>query len=232
MSSSIIPICRILGALQRDEEIGIVERHLGLVPSNEAEGAEEWIEAIRRRIAEQVDLERLVAIAEMAPQPERASQSRDAARGGWHRRYASALPATLHSVSITPTICARFVAGGAELVPFSPLADAEPPAVDALFLGGGFPEIHMRELESNRSMRQGIAAFIAEGGRVYAECGGLMYLAERHPLERASVVPWSARSRPRSRCVRSRSGGAMSGCAKRTPSPGRATRTPDRDFSP
>ncbi len=66
--------------------------------------------------------------------------------------------------------------GGAELVPFSPLSDSELPSVDALFLGGGFPEYRMAELEANHSMRQRIGEFISDGGPVYAECGGLMYL--------------------------------------------------------
>jgi cobyrinic acid a,c-diamide synthase len=68
--------------------------------------------------------------------------------------------------------------GGAELVPFSPIADLEPPTVDGFFLGGGFPEYRMDELERNRTMREAIAAFVTRGGPVYAECGGLMYLCK------------------------------------------------------
>jgi cobyrinic acid a,c-diamide synthase len=68
--------------------------------------------------------------------------------------------------------------GGAELVPFSPTSDPEPPDVDGFFLGGGFPEYRMAELEANDSMRASMAAFVARGGPVYAECGGLMYLCK------------------------------------------------------
>jgi cobyrinic acid a,c-diamide synthase len=66
---------------------------------------------------------------------------------------------------------------GAELVPFSPIADARLPEVDALFLGGGFPECFMKELEANRSMRESIRNAIEAGLPAYAECGGLMVLA-------------------------------------------------------
>lgn len=196
----------VLGVLHRDDEIGIAERHLGLMPSNEAEGAEDWIDAICRRTVEQVDLERLLALAETAPQPAlsaavlpsgvinsaaplRIGIARDAAFGFYY-----------------PDDLRALAAGGAELIAFSPLADAAPPAVDALFLGGGFPETHMRELESNRTMRQGIATFIAEGRPVYAECGGLMYLCdgltwrgERRAMVGALKAEVEMRPRPQGR---------------------------------
>jgi cobyrinic acid a,c-diamide synthase len=56
------------------------------------------------------------------------------------------------------------------------LHDPCPPEVDGIFLGGGFPETAMEALEANRSMRRAMAGFIEEGGPVYAECGGLIYL--------------------------------------------------------
>jgi cobyrinic acid a,c-diamide synthase len=67
-------------------------------------------------------------------------------------------------------------AAGAELIEFSPVRDAEMPAADGLFIGGGFPEYRMRELGANRTMRASIRDFIEAGGPAYAECGGLMYL--------------------------------------------------------
>ena len=60
---------------------------------------------------------------------------------------------------------------------FSPIADAQLPQVDALFLGGGFPECFMRELEANTGMRESVRQAIEAGLPAYAECGGLMYLA-------------------------------------------------------
>ncbi len=66
---------------------------------------------------------------------------------------------------------------GATLVPFDTLNDPELPAVDGLFIGGGFPEMFMDELQANTRLRARIAAAVEAGLPVYAECGGLMYLA-------------------------------------------------------
>jgi cobyrinic acid a,c-diamide synthase len=78
---------------------------------------------------------------------------------------------------------------GAELVFWSPVADREPPDVDALYLGGGYPEVHARALGANRSMREAVKAFAAAGHPVYAECGGLLYLAEALEDETGTIQP-------------------------------------------
>jgi TusE/DsrC/DsvC family sulfur relay protein len=66
---------------------------------------------------------------------------------------------------------------GAEIVPINTLRDAVLPNLDGLFIGGGFPEMFMAELEANKSMRASICDAIQSGLPTYAECGGLMYLA-------------------------------------------------------
>ena len=68
-------------------------------------------------------------------------------------------------------------AAGAEIVPFDTLRDARLPEVDALFLGGGFPEVLAAELEANAPMRAQVREAVESGMPVHAECGGLMYLA-------------------------------------------------------
>ncbi len=67
---------------------------------------------------------------------------------------------------------------GAEIVNFSPIGDRQLPDVDGLYFGGGYPEAFARELSSNDAMLSAIRGFALRGGVVYAECGGLMYLAD------------------------------------------------------
>jgi len=71
-----------------------------------------------------------------------------------------------------------FASAGAELVPFDALHDPYLPKVDGLFIGGGFPETQMAKLSTNESMRSNIREAINNGMPTYAECGGLMYLAQ------------------------------------------------------
>ena len=166
---------RVAGAVPRNDAVQIEERHLGLMPSNEADAAQKRIDSIAEHVAGHVDLDALLEISrsgqttEMAPQdraaqiqlsPEvRIAYARDAAFGFYY-------PDDLESMS----------RAGAELIPFDTLNDAKLPDADGLFIGGGFPETAMSALESNRSMRASIKAFIEKGGPAYAECGGLMYL--------------------------------------------------------
>jgi len=67
---------------------------------------------------------------------------------------------------------------GAELVMFSPLGDDTLPLADALYLPGGYPELHFQELEANEAIKVSIRAFHAEGRAIIAECGGMLYLLE------------------------------------------------------
>ncbi|MFP4494390.1 MAG: cobyrinate a,c-diamide synthase [Halochromatium sp.] len=176
----------VLGALPRSAELAIEERHLGLIPSNEAMAVETTIEAIHRAVVATVDVERVLELAERAPAPPSETASRAPAWPRPEARIASGETAVRIGIAqdevfgfYYPDDLAGLARAGAELVPFSPLADAALPAVDGLILGGGFPESRMAELEANRSMRESIAAFIADGGVAYAECGGLMYLCQR-----------------------------------------------------
>jgi len=92
---------------------------------------------------------------------------------------------------------------GAELTSWSPLADVALPAVDGLYLGGGYPELHGATLVANKPMVEAVRAFAAAGRPIYAECGGLMYLAEAiedldgvtHAM--VGILPATVRMRPR-----------------------------------
>ena len=181
---------KVLGEVSRDPKLQIEERHLGLIPANEASVAEKQIAYIRDRIAAEVDLDAFMAAAQQAPilpnsaaqttsrlsengPPVRLAIARDAAFGFYY-------PADLDALRQR----------GVELCFFSPLSDTALPACDALFLGGGFPETHMLALEANRSMRDSIHNALEEGLPAYAECGGLMYLSRsiRWGNEQAAMV--------------------------------------------
>lgn len=166
----------VVGAVPRLKELNITERHLGLIPSNEATDTKNIISKIASVIEEHVDLDLFIKIASTAEEfPETNYQisteqkpvtlkvgiARDAAFGFYY-------PGDLNT----------FRAEGVELVEFDALKDKTLPDVDALFIGGGFPESWMNELEANTSLRQQIKEAIESGLPAYAECGGLMYLSQ------------------------------------------------------
>jgi cobyrinic acid a,c-diamide synthase len=189
----------VLGALHEDASVLIAERHLGLVPSNEAREAVERIDALARFVAAGVDLERLLAVTQV-PQPAGVAEPHRAPRpasvaapdsGSVVESLAvppTASPAPAPRVRIAiarneafgfyyPEDLEAFAAAGAELVPFDPLRDRALPPVDGLFVGGGFPEMFGSGLQANRPLRAALRSAIAAGLPTYAECGGLMYLA-------------------------------------------------------
>ncbi|OOZ43040.1 cobyrinate a,c-diamide synthase [Solemya elarraichensis gill symbiont] len=166
----------IVGAVPRDQRLSIDERHLGLMPSNEHQAAQQKIESIREVIEAHTDLDKIIDIASSVVNPAQQEQSaevvaeaggdvvtigvaRDAAFGFY---YAEDLQA--------------FLAAGASIEYYDTINDKSLPDVDALFIGGGFPESAMQGLEANKSMRAAISDFIESGKPAYAECGGLMYL--------------------------------------------------------
>ena len=164
----------VLGAVQHDERMTILERHLGLMPSNESAAPQERIDEIASLVAAQVDLDAVLAVARRAgplPASARAPDAAPAARVrvGIARDAAFGFyyPGDLQALS----------EAGAELVAFDALRDKRLPQVDGLFIGGGFPETHMDALAANAPLRTDVRNAIETGLPAYAECGGLMYLA-------------------------------------------------------
>ncbi|MCW8899556.1 MAG: cobyrinate a,c-diamide synthase [Gammaproteobacteria bacterium] len=166
----------VIGAVPRLDELNITERHLGLIPSNEATNTIDVIAKIAAVIEKYVNLDLLLKIAATAkPLPAtlyslntqqkpislKVGIARDAAFGFYY-------PGDLNA----------FRAEGVELVEFDTLNDKNLPEVDGLFIGGGFPESWMTELEANVSLRKQIKEQIESGLPAYAECGGLMYLSK------------------------------------------------------
>ena len=167
----------VIGAVHHDKSILIDERHLGLMPSNEAERAKDQVEKLGQRIKDQVDLDVVMNIAQDAPQlqlpaavqekptktntPITIGIARDAAFGFYYPDDIDALSES----NVT-------------LVDIDLIHDNPLPKIYGLFIGGGFPETQMALLEKNTAMRTAIKDAIEDGLPCYAECGGLMYLAK------------------------------------------------------
>ena len=169
----------VLGAVAEDSDLAVAERHLGLMPSNEHAQADALVQRIGQRIAQQVDLTQVRSLAASAPpladpRPTPASFSATCAKTvriglARDRAFGFYYPDDLEALQ----------AAGAELLPFDTLQDAAlPEQLDGLFIGGGFPELFMDQLQANTSLSSQIALAIEDGLPVYAECGGLMYLAQ------------------------------------------------------
>ncbi|HMA08759.1 MAG TPA: cobyrinate a,c-diamide synthase [Ramlibacter sp.] len=164
----------VLGAIAEDPRLALAERHLGLMCSSEVADASQRVAAIGEIVAAQVDLEQVRALAASAGAgpavaPRRAgSQRRDLRIGiARDRAFGFYYPDDLQALE----------AEGATLVPFDTLRDQRLPDLDGLFIGGGFPEACMDELEANVALRAALREAIEDGLPAYAECGGLMYLA-------------------------------------------------------
>ncbi len=167
----------VLGAIGRGPTMEIPERHLGLVPANEAAGADETIARMADIVAASIDLDRLVAVAGTAAGPKAApALAREPAPADAGIRIGIARDAAFGFYY--PDDLEALERAGATLVPFDTLHDAQLPAVDGLFIGGGFPETQMAALQSNRTMRASIRTALAAGLPAYAECGGMMYLSQ------------------------------------------------------
>ncbi len=173
----------ILGIFQREKDIELPSRHLGLVPTGEV-GAFEQIAARLAEIGERCfDWEKLepsLGFDSAQPMDGRVMVSQEKANGRPQPpdrvRIAIARDAAFNFYY--PDNFEILEAQGAELIFWSPLSDEALPAADGLYFGGGFPEVFATELSKNKAMRLAIRQQIEQGIPTYAECGGLMYLGE------------------------------------------------------
>lgn len=166
---------QVIGVIPKmPDEVEMMERHLGLVPVKEDPALPGKIGVIGAVMEKHVNLDMLLEIAATAPAlepvkpcetlPERAPDVKIGV--AMDRAFTFYYPENL----------AALEANGARIVPFSPLSDPALPEVDALYIGGGFPEIFMEQLAANVAMLADVKSKIEAGMPVYGECGGLMYL--------------------------------------------------------
>ncbi len=172
----------VLGAIARNEQISIDERHLGLIPSYETDEAQRLVDACALAIKEGVDFDKLLSIqadsiadaTPIVPAPMQNPAGDKSDRVGIGVRIGIAKDAAFgfyYQADLE-----AMAQAGAELVPINMLTDTSLPEIDGLFIGGGFPETHINELAKNSSMRTSIHDAIESGLPTYAECGGMMYL--------------------------------------------------------
>jgi cobyrinic acid a,c-diamide synthase len=185
-----------VGAIAHDATLVMAERHLGLVTPADGVLTHDLRDGLRKAVERGVDIDRLralaapLATAELAPRPRAEPRvsiavARDAAFQFYYEENLELLREA-----------------GARLIFWSPIADGEPPDADGLYFGGGYPELHAEALADNGSCRKAVRAFVDRGGPLYAECGGLMYLAEAledgggraHAM--VGVLPSRVRMRP------------------------------------
>ncbi|MCK5192717.1 MAG: cobyrinate a,c-diamide synthase, partial [Desulfobulbaceae bacterium] len=202
----------VLGALPKLDWQNFPERHMGLLPTPEHGWAKDSIEAASQLAERYLDLEALVAVADDAGTLPISAELRESIQ----RPRFSGISALLQQASISPAEAESTLhpdqhirprigiikdsafqfyypenikaleAAGAETIFISPLVNDNIPPVDALYIGGGFPETHARQLAENVTFRQQLKALAQKGLPIYAECGGLMYLGEELILDEKS----------------------------------------------
>jgi cobyrinic acid a,c-diamide synthase len=187
----------VLGYLPRDESLTIPERHLGLVTAEEGPLPESFLSRLSCVLEEKVNIERILAIAQSAQEmtvestsslPFKRSLPFNPPREGSYAPAFSPPQRMIKTVAVArdEAFCFYYQdnfdlirQAGAELLFFSPLRDRSIPAsCEALYLGGGYPELYGPQLSQNASMLGSIRSFIEEGGHVLAECGGFVYLTK------------------------------------------------------
>lgn len=170
----------VVGAIMRDPTLSMPERHLGLVQASEHADLEAHLDRLADMAERSLDIDAILALA--TPMPGDASPAM-AALPPPGQRIALANDAAFSF--LYPHVAAGWRRAGAELVPFSPLADEAPASdCDICWLPGGYPELHAGALASRTRFRAGMIAFAAQKP-VHGECGGFMVLGES--LEVASL---------------------------------------------
>ncbi len=168
-----LPRIPVLGCLPRSDDLVLPERHLGLVQAAEHPDLDRFLDRAAALVAERVDVARLRACAKpwsgarpsrpavpLPPLGQRIAMAADAA-------FAFSYPLVIDG----------WRAAGAEIVPFSPLADEPPDAdADAVYLPGGYPELHAGLIASNHAFLAGVRDAARRGVPVFGECGGYMVL--------------------------------------------------------
>jgi cobyrinic acid a,c-diamide synthase len=166
---------KVLGAVPRDNSLSIRQRHLGLVPFKENNQAISIISRIQACLKTCLDIDTILTIAQHAmPLHQLTSTNVETSKKNIRIGVMCDPVFTFYYTENLEALRNN----GAELVSINSLTDEKLPEIDGLYIGGGFPEFFLEELEANNSLRNHIAGMINHGLPVYAECAGLMYLCK------------------------------------------------------
>lgn len=191
---------KVIGYMLNNPNYAMPSRHLGLIPETEREGVVEMIEQLAEDLKETIDFDLLWALGQtvnldsadiltsftkkLAPYTQLGDYSdltigiaKDQAFSFYYQ----------DNINLLEEL-------GVKLISFSPLKDAELPLADALYFGGGFPELFASQLEANSSMRQAVYRAHSQKFPILAECGGMMYLGEvfndqEESYQMAGIIP-------------------------------------------
>ncbi|MBU1712703.1 MAG: hydrogenobyrinic acid a,c-diamide synthase (glutamine-hydrolyzing), partial [Proteobacteria bacterium] len=183
----------VLGSVPKLNRQSFPERHMGLIPTPEHKWAANSIAAAAEMARKYIDLDKLSQTAFDAPGLTPAGSTEEI----WEKKNADSATAfkIKPRIGIIRDSAFQFyyqenidalISVGAELVYTSPLSDKTIPDIDALYIGGGFPETHAKELSENNFYKEELKALAAKGLPIYAECGGLMYLGKSLVLDGVS----------------------------------------------
>lgn len=164
----------VLGSIKRDPSLALPDRHLGLVQATEHETLEQFLNDAAKRVGESLDIDALLSLGVTCPTGD--------------TDVAITVPPPGQHIAVASDVAFGFSyqfmldgwrAAGAEVSTFSPLADESPGiGADAVFLPGGYPELHAGRLASNQNFMRGLRDSAARGAMIYGECGGYMVLGD------------------------------------------------------
>lgn len=168
----------VLGAIPRMKDLSFSERHLGLLPPQENPRASEMLDRLHAVMLDNVDVDAIWHLAASAPAlyPEPVVEKAPAVLPAGAPRIG-----VLRDSAFTfyyPENLEALERQGARLIEISALSEESLPPLDALYIGGGFPETHARELAENGSFRESLRREAESGLPIYAECGGLIFLGK------------------------------------------------------
>jgi len=193
----------VVGAIGRIPRQLFPERHLGLVPPDEHGQLSRSIEQVTEVAEQSLDLDAVWGLARQAPAMELPDHGPDVSPAAKPQVARIGVFRDAAFQFYYPENLEALAREGARVIEISPLRDAELPDVDALYLGGGFPETLAPGLSENGSFLDSLRRSIDQGLPVYAECGGAVYLGEKLLFEQkeytmagALPVVFAFRSKP------------------------------------